>query len=199
MVLNRQSAKLDLFIADTHNDPETVRDPNRFPFANPFEFASCGFVLFTRILAFPNGLVSFNSANVPVPCDRHLLAPYTGQATIFEAWMQVRLIPWGCNAMALSRRCRRSFGTATRHQGFTGAAEGLNILQAAVSQQVGLLEGHAEKRLFNCLVRREALTVSKRRLYLIVAGGLALLEQSFADDRKSSASTVEVSCSTGCP
>ena len=101
--------------------------------------------------------------------------------------------------MALSLRWWRSFETATRHQGFAGTAEGLNALQGTFWEQVRFLEGHAGKRLFNCLLRMEALGESKRCLCLNVAGGLALLERGFADDRKTSASTGEVSCNTGFP
>ena len=117
----------------------------------------------------------------------------------FEAWIQVRLIPWGWSAMALSLNWRRSFETATRHQGFTDVTEELNISQSATMQQVRLLDGHAGKKSFIRLLRRASMTESKHRLCMRVAGGLALPGQSFADDWKSWASTVDVSCSTGFP
>jgi len=99
--------------------------------------------------------------------------------------------------MALSLNWLRSFEAAARLQSFTGAAEELNISQAAISQQVRLLEDYAGIRLFNRLPRGVSLTEAGRRLFVNVAGGLALLERSFTDDLKSSASTVEVRCNTG--
>ena len=101
--------------------------------------------------------------------------------------------------MALSLNCRRRFEIATRNQGFTGAAEELNISQVAIRQQDRFLDGHAKRKPFNRLLRRASLTGSKRRVCLSVVGGFALPERSFADDRKSWTSTVEVSRSSGSP
>ncbi len=117
----------------------------------------------------------------------------------FEAWVQVRLIPWRWNAMALSLNWRRRFETATRNQGFKGAAAELNISQVAIRQQDRFLDGHAKRKPFNRLLQRALLTGSKRRVCLSVVGGLALPVRSFADDRKSWTSTVEISRSTGFP
>ena len=101
--------------------------------------------------------------------------------------------------MALSLNWRRRFETATRNQGFTGAAAELNISQVAIRQQDRFLDGHANWKPFNRLLQRALLTGSKRRVCLSVVGGLALPVRSFADDRKSWTSTVEISRSTGFP
>jgi LysR family glycine cleavage system transcriptional activator len=52
----------------------------------------------------------------------------------------------------------RAFEAAARHMSFTGAARELNVTQAAVSQQVKLLERHLERPLFDRLPRSLALT-----------------------------------------
>lgn len=118
----------------------------------------------------------------------------------FEAWIQARLKPWGWNAMALSLNWRRSFDTATRHQGVTGTAKGPNISRSAIRQQVWLIEGRAGMKPFNRLLQGAPLTVSRRRPFLNVAGEPALPERSLADDRMSPTSTVKViCCSNGCP
>ena len=100
--------------------------------------------------------------------------------------------------MALSLNWRRSIETATRHQGVTGTAEAPNISQAAIRQQVRFIEGRAGMKLINRLLQRVTLTESRRCLFLNVAGDFALPERSFANDRMSPASTVEVTCASGC-
>ncbi len=52
----------------------------------------------------------------------------------------------------------RAFEAAARHMSFTGAARELNVTQAAVSQQVKLLERHLQRPLFDRLPRGLALT-----------------------------------------
>jgi LysR family glycine cleavage system transcriptional activator len=52
----------------------------------------------------------------------------------------------------------RAFEVAARHLSFTGAARELNVTQAAVSQQVKLLEQHLQKQLFYRLPRSLQLT-----------------------------------------
>ena len=119
-------------------------------------------------------------------------------SSIIKAWIQVRLKPWGWNAMALSLNWRWSFETATRHQCVTGPAEEPNISRAAIRQQFRLIEGRAGVKLFSRLLQWVSLTESKCCLFKSVAGEFAPPERSFADDRKSPASTVEVICTTGC-
>ena len=100
--------------------------------------------------------------------------------------------------MALSLNWRRSFETATGHQGVTGTAEEPNISQAVTRQQAWLVEGRAGTKLFSRLLQGVPLTESKRCLFLNVAGELALPERSIADDRMSPASMVKVICTRGC-
>ena len=119
-------------------------------------------------------------------------------SSIIKAWNQVRLKPWGWNAMALSLNCLSSFETATRHQCVTGTAKKPNISQVAIRQQFRLSEGRAGVNMFNRLLRRVSLAEPKRCLFLNVASEIPPKERSFADDRKSPASTFEVICTTGC-
>lgn len=100
--------------------------------------------------------------------------------------------------MALSLNCLSSFQTATRHQCVTCTAEEPNIPRAAIRQQFLQIEGRAGTKLSNRLLKRVPLTESKCCLFKNVAGEFALPERSFADDRKSPASTVEVICTAGC-
>ncbi|MYA89767.1 MAG: LysR family transcriptional regulator [Boseongicola sp. SB0662_bin_57] len=101
--------------------------------------------------------------------------------------------------MAPSRNWPRSFEAAAGHQRFIGAADDLDVSQAAVSRQGRPPEGHAGKKLSNRLPGQASLTEAGRRLNVNFAGRLAPLERKFANDLNSSASLVGGRCNTGIP
>ena len=95
--------------------------------------------------------------------------------------------------MALPLNWLRGFESTARPQDFARAADEPNISQAAIRQQVRPLEEHAGRKPPCRLRRTVSLTGSGRHPIVSVAGGLALLGRNLADDRKSSASPVEIS------
>ncbi len=96
--------------------------------------------------------------------------------------------------MAVSFNWLRSFEAAARLQSFTRAADELNLSQAAISQQIRLLEHHVDYKLFNRLPRGVSLTDAGRHLFVNVTAGMALLERSLTNDLGATASVLEVKC-----
>lgn len=88
----------------------------------------------------------------------------------------------------------RSFEAAARLHSFTAAALELNLSQAAISQQIKLLEFHSGAPLFLRLARGVSLTDAGRRMYVDVAAALGLLEKSVKRDDTTASRTLELTC-----
>jgi LysR family transcriptional regulator, glycine cleavage system transcriptional activator len=92
----------------------------------------------------------------------------------------------------------RVFEAAARHQSFTGAAEELGMTQAAVSNQIKLLEDRVGVPLFMRLPRQVMLTAKGRQLAPAVTEAFEALRTAFASIEETVQSVLSISTLTTC-
>ncbi|MDF0602071.1 LysR substrate-binding domain-containing protein [Psychromarinibacter sp. C21-152] len=90
----------------------------------------------------------------------------------------------------------RAFEAASRHGGFIGASEELNVTRGAISRHVRLLEDHLGVQLFVRLAQGVRLTAAGRQLQPVLSEAFALIHRE-VERISSDASELRVICPPG--